>query len=173
MLKKIQFLGLLLISISAGAATFINAPYRVCFTPAQSCATYVVAAINDAKQRVEVQAYSFTSKSILAALKNAHDRGVDVRVILDKGQYSKSGKYTSATFLTHAGISVWIDNTVAIAHNKVMVLDDAEVITGSFNFTRAADERNAENLLVITDRGLAKKYKQNWVTRMKKSQKLN
>ena len=43
-----------------------------------------------------------------------------------------------------------------------MVIDDETVLTGSFNFTKAAEEHNAENLLVIQDRALAEKYASNW-----------
>jgi phosphatidylserine/phosphatidylglycerophosphate/cardiolipin synthase-like enzyme len=50
----------------------------------------------------------------------------------------------------------------AIAHNKVMVIDGRIVITGSFNFTKAAEESNAVNLLVIRDAELAAKYAKNW-----------
>lgn len=49
-----------------------------------------------------------------------------------------------------------------IAHNKVMVIDGQTVVTGSFNFTKAAEENNAENLLIIRDLGLAKLYMENW-----------
>ena len=55
-----------------------------------------------------------------------------------------------------------IDAKHAIAHNKIMIIDEAVVITGSFNFTKAAEEKNAENLLVINDPVLAKKYVENW-----------
>ncbi|MEO5334056.1 MAG: phospholipase D-like domain-containing protein [Magnetococcus sp. YQC-5] len=55
-----------------------------------------------------------------------------------------------------------IDSSHAIAHNKVMIVDDETVITGSFNFTKAAQEKNAENLLVLRDKGLAKRYLENW-----------
>src|SRR5207248_1806343 len=55
-----------------------------------------------------------------------------------------------------------IDSQHAIAHAKVMVIDDTTVITGSFNFTKAAEERNAENLLVIKDAPeLAQAYEAN------------
>jgi len=64
--------------------------------------------------------------------------------------------------LTHAGIETMIDAKHAIAHNKVIVIDGSVVITGSFNFTKAAEEKNAENLLVIRDAGLAGKYVGNW-----------
>jgi len=50
----------------------------------------------------------------------------------------------------------------AIAHNKVMVIDGSTVITGSFNFTKAAEESNAENLLIIHGQELSKKYADNW-----------
>ncbi len=49
-----------------------------------------------------------------------------------------------------------------IAHNEIMIIDGETVITGSFNFTKAAEEKNAENLLVIRDKKLAKRYFKNW-----------
>ena len=57
----------------------------------------------------------------------------------------------------------------AIAHNKVMIIDDKEVITGSFNFTDAAQKRNAENVVFISDTKLAKEYAQNWAKREQQS----
>jgi len=64
--------------------------------------------------------------------------------------------------LKNAGIPVWIDAKHAIAHNKVMVIDGTTVITGSFNFTKAAEEKNTENLIILRDTGLAKLYMENW-----------
>jgi len=109
---------------------------------------------------VLVQAYSFTSVPIAMALVKAHRRGVKVQVILDKSQ--RTEKYSSATFLKNAGIPTYIDDKHAIAHNKVMVIDGARVITGSFNFTKAPEESNAENPLIIADPKLAERYARNW-----------
>ncbi len=68
----------------------------------------------------------------------------------------------AATFLVHAGIQTLIDDQHAIAHNKVMVIDSATIITGSFNFTKAAEEKNAENMLVMKDAPeLVKAYEAN------------
>ena len=106
-----------------------------------------------------MQAYSFTNADIAKALLDAHNRGVNVRVVLDKSQETE--KYTSATFLANAGVPVRIDDDFAIAHSKIMILDEETVITGSFNFTKAAEERNAENVLVIRgNKELAKLYLQ-------------
>lgn len=137
------------------------------FSPHGGCTAAVIRELNSAKDAVLVQAYSFTSAPIAQALVAAHRRGVDVRVILDKSQ--RTQRYSSATFLAHAGVQVLIDVAHAIAHNKTMVIDRKVVLTGSFNFTRAAEEKNAENLLIIRDGGLAKKYAENWQRHAKHS----
>ncbi len=107
-----------------------------------------------------VQAYSFTSTPIAEALLEAHKRGVKVEVILDKSQ--RRANYTSATFLANSRIPTFIDDAHAIAHNKIMIIDGKIVITGSFNFTKAAESKNAENLLILQSPELAKIYTENW-----------
>jgi phosphatidylserine/phosphatidylglycerophosphate/cardiolipin synthase-like enzyme len=92
---------------------------------------------------------------------------VNVEVILDKSQ--RTEKYSEADFLLHAGIPTFIDAKHAIAHNKIIIVDGKVVITGSFNFTKAAEENNAENLLVIQDPALAAKYTTNWQAHLKHS----
>jgi phosphatidylserine/phosphatidylglycerophosphate/cardiolipin synthase-like enzyme len=135
-------------------------PIEVWFSPKGGCTEAVVKELNAAKSSVLVQAYSFTSTPIAKALLEAHKRGVKVEVVLDKSQ--RTEKYSEADFLVNVGIPVRIDAQHAIAHNKVMVIDGATVITGSFNFTKAAENNNAENLLVIRSPELAAKYAANW-----------
>jgi len=134
--------------------------WRVYFSPNRGTTGAVVEALDGAKATVLVQAYSFTSTAIAKALVEARGRGVDVQVILDRREAGT--KYSSADYVAHAKIVTLIDGAHAIAHNKVMVIDGLVVITGSFNFTAAAEQRNAENLLVIHDRALAARYTENW-----------
>lgn len=141
---------------------------EACFTPGENCTKEIVQALSHARSSVLVQAYSFTSAPIAKALVDAHKRGVHVEVILDRSQ--KKQKYSSADFVAHAGIPTYIDSEHAIAHNKVMVIDQEIVITGSFNFTKAAQEKNAENLLVIHDKALAAQYSDNWHRHQKHSE---
>jgi phosphatidylserine/phosphatidylglycerophosphate/cardiolipin synthase-like enzyme len=124
--------------------------------------------LNHARTNVFVEAYSFTSAPIAKALVDAHRRGVKVEVILDKSQ--RTEKYSEADFLQHEGIPTYIDAKHAIAHNKIMIIDSQTVLTGSFNFTTAAEEHNAENLLVISDPALAQKYLANWNTHFSHSE---
>jgi PLD-like domain len=125
-------------------------PVWPCTSPPRGGATAaVVQEVHGAQQHILVQAYSCTSAPIAKARIEAHKRGVNILAVLDKSNETK--RYSAATFVVNAGIQTLIDAQHAIAHRKVMVLDHATVITGSFNFTKAAEENNAENLVVITD----------------------
>ena len=137
-----------------------NVPVQIYFSPQGGCTEAIVAALNGAKSEILVQAYSFTSKPIAEALIDAHKRGVHTEIILDKSNLRD--KYSAADFTAHMGIPTYIDPVHGIAHNKIMIVDKETVITGSFNFTRAAEESNAENLLIIRDKELAKEYLENW-----------
>ena len=145
------------------------ADIQVYFSPDGGCTEAIVRELGKAKSTVLVQAYSFTSAPIAKALVDAEKRGVKIQVILDKRE--RREKYTEADFLLHAGVPTWIDAKHAIAHNKVMVIDSHTILTGSFNFTKAAEENNAENLLVIDDAALAEKYTVNFQKHLAHSEK--
>jgi phosphatidylserine/phosphatidylglycerophosphate/cardiolipin synthase-like enzyme len=167
-MKKQILIGIIVISVflplsytsHAADLTLNNTPTQICFSPKGGCTEAIISQIDKAKSEILVQAYSFTSAPIAKALLNAHKRGIKVEAILDKSQ--RREKYTSATFLANSGTPTYIDDRHAIAHNKVMIIDRETVITGSFNFTKAAEEKNAENLLIIRNKALAKIYIENW-----------
>lgn len=145
----------------------VNCHADVEFSPNGGGEAMVVAAVNSAHKQILVQAYNFTSPAILQALLNAKmQRGVDVRLILDKSNEQARYSTLIAPFL-QAGIPVATDSKVAIAHNKVMVIDGADVITGSFNFTTSAQKRNAENVIHFFNcPAMAQPYTINWNNRL-------
>ena len=159
------FILALFLSVSVATATDI----QVFFSPHGGCTEAVVKNLQSATNTVLVQAYSFTSAPIAQALVDAHKRGVNVTVILDKSQ--RTERYSEADFFLHADIPTFIDAKHNIAHNKVMVIDGRITITGSFNFTKAAESENAENLLVIDDPKLAARYAANWKNHFSHSEK--
>jgi phosphatidylserine/phosphatidylglycerophosphate/cardiolipin synthase-like enzyme len=166
------FLGLSLLVLGTGPAVAletVSEPVQmvICFTPGDDCEGQIVAAIDRARASLLLQAYSFTSPAIAKAIVAARGRGVRVEAVLDKSQ--RREKYSGATFLLNAGIPVLIDERPAIAHNKVIVIDDLVTIQGSYNFTRSAQERNAENLTVITNKRVAAAYTKNIRARMAQS----
>lgn len=133
----------------------------VAFSPNGGGTQLIVQAINHARRTILVQAYSFSSRPIIHALEAAKSRGVDVYVILDHSDLRSHDSGLQA-MLSH-GIPVWIDTTVRIAHNKVMVIDGRDVITGSFNFSWSAQHMNAENVLeIVNSLTLARFYIQDW-----------
>ncbi|WP_182320362.1 phospholipase D family nuclease [Wolbachia pipientis] len=140
----------------------------VCFTPRENCTSLIIDSMDHAKKSVLVQAYQFTSKPIAQSLIRAKKRGIDIRVILDESQVSS--KYSVINELFRQKIPIYIDYKPAIAHNKIIIVDDSKVITGSFNFTYAAESRNTENLLIIMgDPLLVEQYVENWKNRQSQS----
>lgn len=138
------------------------------FSPGGQVQSHIVNKIERAQKSIDVMAYSFTSKPIAEALIAAKQRGVAIRVITDKTQ--KKEKYTVIHELAQAGIPIWLDLTVSIQHNKIMIIDNRELITGSYNFTRSAEVRNAENCLFIkNDYPLIDKYAQYFQKRLRVS----
>lgn len=133
---------------------------QVYFSPHGGCTEAVVRAISGAKKDIRVQAYGFTSLPIANALIAAKRRGVDIRVDLDRS--NRSAPSSKAAVLKSAGIRVLYDSAHSIAHSKVMVIDSRIVITGSFNFTKAAENSNLENELVIDNSILAGIYLANF-----------
>lgn len=135
------------------------------FAPGEHADTLIVGAIDAAQHEVLVQAYSFTHRRIADALVRAHRRGVAVAVILDANE--ARAMPAVARELARAGVAVRYDDKHAAAHNKTMVIDgasaDCAVVTGSFNFTHAAQQRNAENALVLRGNPpLCAAYAGNW-----------
>lgn len=162
--SRTAFLGMIIMMIpgilTAQHLTLNDTPVDIYFSPNGGCENAIIQNIMAAQSQILVQAYYLTSAPIGRALREAHKRGVHVEAILDKSQIGKH--YSSATFLDNAGIPTYIDHMHAIAHNKIIIIDRMTVITGSYNFTKAAQERNAENILIIRSQGLAKPYLENW-----------
>jgi phospholipase D len=140
---------------------------ELCFTPPSGCGTLIAQEIARARESIYVQAYGLTSGIIVNQLIQAKNRGVKVQVLLDKSNVSD--KWSKMMDLVNANVSVRIDKVSGIAHNKVIIIDEQKVITGSFNFTNAADKRNAENVIIINNKSVAKEYLNNWQDRYNKN----
>lgn len=136
---------------------------NVCFTPPAGCGFLIAGEIARANKTIYVQAFDFTSEIIAKELVKAFKRGVMVKVLVDR--MSKDSQYSMVSHLEKAGIEVTIDKVSGLAHNKVMIIDNRKVITGSFNFTKGADKRNAENVVLIEDEDIAYRYTKNWLYR--------
>jgi len=134
---------------------------RVHFSPKGGCQDALVQELRKARREILVQAYSFTADPLTFALVDAKKRGVKVEILLDRS--NEVEKYSDLHILLEQGLDVLIDADHAIAHNKVMIIDQAIVVTGSFNFTNQAESENAENLLIVKGHGeMVRRFRDNF-----------
>lgn len=150
----------------APAAASASGPpvLTTCFTPGQNCEAMIVKQIDGAKSEVLLQTYKFTNKAIVQAMRRARDRGVNVRMLLDDSLEKRDTKTFQA--MRSSGMDLRLDDKVKTAHNKVVVVDKRTVITGSFNFTESANDKNAENIIIIEGSPqVADAYTRNWQAR--------
>jgi phosphatidylserine/phosphatidylglycerophosphate/cardiolipin synthase-like enzyme len=143
-----------------------RARVEAAFTPGDDIAGLLVKRIGEAKKTVQVQAYLFTDRRIANALIAARKRGVAVELVGDAAQH-EAGKIQYLKALQRAGVRVYLNAHYASSHNKVVIIDGggeaATVVTGSYNFTHAAQSRNAENVVVITgDAAVARRFVDNF-----------
>jgi phosphatidylserine/phosphatidylglycerophosphate/cardiolipin synthase-like enzyme len=134
-------------------------PWAVYFSPDDGTRA-VTEAIGRARKSVRVQAVAVTSPAITRALVEAHQRGVSVEVIVNAK--APKGHASAAPSLAQAGIAVLSDRAHAPVGGGVAVIDRQVVLTGGFRFAAGTESQSAENLLVISDAGLAARYSENW-----------
>ena len=154
------------VAFDASDAIQASGTIEYAFTPGADAAGLIERTIDAARQQILVQVFTFTHRGIADALIRAHGRGVNVQLLADKEQ-TDAIESAAMHALVEAGVTVFTDAEHSAAHNKVIVIDpDGErpaLITGSFNFTFAAQNRNAENVLVLLgNRELARAFYRNW-----------
>jgi len=155
------------LAIAREIAPAPEATYEALFTPGDDIDARLADLVDAARSEVLINAFSFTNRRIARALGAAHGRGVRVEIVADRIQ-TLEFPGSAIPALARSGIAVWLDGNFAAAHNKVMIIDGASVrgavVTGSFNYTSAAQSRNAENVLIVRhDPSLASQYRANFL----------
>ena len=132
----------------------------VWFSPQGGALDAVIEPVENARETIDLEAFHFSNKRLAKALIRAKDRGVRLRVMLDKENRGKAN--SKAGLVSDAGIPVRIDARHRTAHNKVILVDCKTVVTGSLNFNGHADRENAENTLILTSEKLTKLYRRDF-----------
>jgi phosphatidylserine/phosphatidylglycerophosphate/cardiolipin synthase-like enzyme len=130
------------------------------FSPNRGGAQTVIGFIDRCENTIDAAVYCITHDEISDALIRAHNRGVVVRVITDKtqaaGRWSDDEKLEEASIPLKRGGYHWRGSM----HNKFIIGDDSAIGTGSFNWTKNADQKNAENFVIIRLRYVVKEYQE-------------
>jgi len=128
------------------------------FSPNRGGAQTVIGFIDRCEKTIDAAVYCITHDDISDALIRAHNRGVVVRVITDKtqaaGRWSDDEKLEEASTPIKRGGYHWRGSM----HNKFIIGDDSAIGTGSFNWTKNADKKNAENFVIIRLRYVVREY---------------
>lgn len=133
-----------------------DAVIEVFFSPDDGVQSKLLEIIAHAERTIDFMAFTLTSDEIATALLARADAGVRVRGLLERSQAGAAGG--EFTRLDEAGIEILLDENPGSMHHKVLIVDGDTLVTGSYNFTRSAEQQNDENVLVVFHRGVAQKY---------------
>ena len=129
---------------------------NVYFSPEDGALEAILQAVREADEQVLVLAYTLTADELTELLIEKSRQGIDVRVVIEGDQINSTGNDFAR--LVEAGVDARMDRNPYNMHHKVILIDGETVISGSYNFTRSAEERNDENLIIIHDPDLGTEY---------------
>jgi len=146
---KYSILAFLVIVLSITIFISTLAKTEVYFSLSENPQKAIIKNINQAETYINIAMYTFTDQEIALSLANAQKRGVKVRVYLDRSQIEST--YSVSRLLVQKGIKVRISSNNYIMHHKFAIIDNRLLLTGSYNWTFAANNKNEENLMIIDD----------------------
>lgn len=133
-----------------------NSSIGIFFCPEDRCSERISDEIERAEHTIRFMAFSFTDQMISESIVKMHKRNISVSGIIENNQKNVMG--SRYEFLRYHGINVTIDRNKYFMHHKVFIIDDDTVITGSMNPTSSGDSRNDENIIIIHDKNLTRRY---------------
>ena len=153
---KLSVLAFLVLILSITISISTLAKTEIYFSLSDNPQKEIIKNINQAEAFINIAMYIFTDKEIALPLIKARERGVKVRVYLDKEQVDY--KYSQSRFLVQKGIKTRVSTNNYIMHHKFAIIDNRLLLTGSYNWTFSANNRNDENLMVIDDPEIISRY---------------
>lgn len=118
----------------------------------------LISTLNTASKKLDVAIYEFTDTKIADAIASAKQRGVTVRLMTDRENAGQSAQKKALGIVKAAGIPVKDNTHSGIMHMKVSIIDSGTVTTGSFNYTKSAQNTNDENLVIIRNATISSQY---------------
>ncbi|MFT7641664.1 MAG: cardiolipin hydrolase [Pirellulaceae bacterium] len=126
------------------------------FSPGDHCLKKIRGLFKTTVRRADVCVFTITDDRISDVIKEAHDRGVKIRIITDNDKANDRG--SDIYNLGRAGIEVRVDQTSNHMHHKFAIFDHKSLLTGSYNWTRSAASYNEENIIVSRERELVNEF---------------
>ncbi len=130
---------------------------KIYFSPGTDCLNAIVDTLKKAEHSAKICVFTISDNRIVDAIKDMQLNGVNIKIISDNDKRYDKGNDIDY-MASRLGIDIKLDTTSAHMHHKFAVIDDKITITGSYNWTRSAETRNYENILVTDDEKVAKTY---------------
>ena len=130
---------------------------KIYFSPGTDCLNAIVDTLRKAEHSAKICVFTISDNRIVDAIKDMQLNGVNIKIISDNDKRYDKGNDIDY-MASRLGIDIKLDTTSAHMHHKFAVIDDEITITGSYNWTRSAETRNYENILVTDDKKVAKTY---------------
>lgn len=129
---------------------------RCYFSPGDDCENAIVSFIRNAKHSIKICVFTISENVISEEIIAAKKKGVAVTIITDNDKINDKG--SDIRWLADEGIRIRIDEASSHMHHKFCIVDKKILLTGSYNWTKSAADRNQENLLVTEDPKMVKAY---------------
>ncbi len=129
---------------------------KIHFSPGKDCLNAIIDAMRNAKKTAKICVFTISDNRIGNAILDMQMNGVNIQIISDNDKRFDKG--SDIDYLYNKGIDIRLDTTSAHMHHKFAIFDDEITLTGSYNWTRSAETRNYENILVTDDKKVAKNY---------------
>jgi phosphatidylserine/phosphatidylglycerophosphate/cardiolipin synthase-like enzyme len=133
-------------------------PIQIYFSPEDHVLDHMIPLVASASASIHFMAFSFTDYPLAKAMIDRAAAGVDV-----SGVFEKTGSETDSSELRTffcAHVPARQDGNPKFLHDKVIIIDNRYVISGSFNLSTNATESNDENVIIIDNPDIAKLYTQ-------------
>jgi phosphatidylserine/phosphatidylglycerophosphate/cardiolipin synthase-like enzyme len=110
--------------------------------------------IGRAQLSIDMAAYVLSDREIIGALIDAAERGVVIRLYLDKSQFAEHGPARDGlveALLAHPNVAARVKGEGVLMHLKAYAIDAAVLRTGSGNFSRSGLAAQDNDAIFITD----------------------
>jgi len=124
------------------------------FSPDDHVLTAIYDLLSEAEESIYFLAFSFTSNELGEIVRAQADAGLDIKGVMDKEQVA-SNIGTEFDPFRQSGLDVRIDGNEGLMHHKVFMIDGKVVVMGSYNFSKSAEERNDENIIIVYNERIA------------------
>jgi len=146
--------------------SFAAPDIQVGFSPEGTARQLVLDTLGSAQHSIQMLAYSFQATDITQALVEAKQRGVNVRVVIDKKRNLGKASKKAMDFVSRNGVELRTSDHFHLQHDKTLIVDGTTVETGSFNYAASAETLNSENVVVIRNQPeVARRYVEHWQSR--------